>query len=152
MQPAHTTHNHSRSIQKVYRLYRPCLECLATQASSKVESTCSELACIQTSPISLKNKQENGCNIHQYDLASHLISMQSFIDLTRKSENCCFSKLIKLFRSFYWAACGRASFSGNSHPREGFSPGGYFRNFWLGVCRVDPGTLAYTRASSAEIC
>ena len=29
--------------------------------------------------------------------------------------------------------------------------GGYFRNFWLVMCRWDPGTsVAYTRASSAE--
>ena len=30
--------------------------------------------------------------------------------------------------------------------------GGYFRNFGVGMCRWDPGTLAYTRARSSEFC
>ena len=33
--------------------------------------------------------------------------------------------------------------------------GGYFRNFWVGMCRGDPRTLeplAYPRASSSEFC
>ena len=31
-------------------------------------------------------------------------------------------------------------------------PGGYFRNFGVGMCRWDPGTLAFTRARSSEFC
>ena len=30
--------------------------------------------------------------------------------------------------------------------------GGYFRNFWVGMCRWDPEPLTYTRASSVEFC
>ena len=91
------------------------------------------------------NKQENGCNFHQCDLASHLISMQSFIDLTREFENC-----LGLFIGLLVAE--RVSVV-TPTPEEGSPRGGGTLEIFGWRCAawtLEP--LAYTRASSAEIC